>query len=277
MTLPISKLRFYSLGTVTKDKAPGSVEVIVSPTEQLPQLNAKIRSFKKEHNITAPDVNDVSRKVKVKGGGELVAKWLPLGVSNRITAPDVCAGETVILLQFADVPEYYWTTLFREPALRKVESVLYAISNIAKGIYDKAFNKATSYWMYWSTSDKIIQLHTAKNDGELAEYDIIIDTKKGYVHIKDDMGNELKLDSANGRVGFKSTKDILLNTRKVYVTNDLVVGGNILANGISAKSMKSSGSGSFASLSSNQPMVAPDFVRGGVEMPVVKDEKINVY
>lgn len=236
MDLPTSKLRFFSLGIVTKDKAVNSDDILVTAIEDNPQLEGYVQETKKQLQVTAPDAKGIERAATVTAKATIPAKWLPFAVSNRITAPDVYEGETVMILQFADEAEYYWVTLMREPKLRRLENVIYGFSNVIKEAFGKAFDKASSYWFQVSTRDKIVKLYTAKNDGEPTAYDIEINTRTATITIKDDFGNIAKLDSQKGIMRFKSNKAHIIDVPKTYITKDLLVGGSIYASGgIAAK------------------------------------------
>lgn len=195
--MDISRLRMYSLGIAIFDKERDSSEIIVLPIEELPYSDGMVKDIKKDFKASTVDHKNISRSSKVTGTHQLTAKWLPYGHSNRASAPDIIKNETVLLFKYSDTEEYFWTTIFHEPELRRLETVLYTFGNIPKGI--KKFEKDTSYWVEVSTHDKYIHIHTSKNDGEPYEYDITLDTEKGTFELKDDIGNFLYLNSGEHR------------------------------------------------------------------------------
>jgi len=209
-----SKLKLYSLGIVIENKQEGSDVIKVSPIEELNiQTPGLIKDFNKEYEGNKKELGPTNFKTEHEAKNYLLAKWLPFGHSNRNTAPDVVANETVILFKYANVDEYFWTTLFREPELRRQETVEYAFSNIPSGI--KAFNKNTSYWLEVSTRHKYIHLHTSKNDGEKVTYDIIIDTKGGSITIKDDRKNSITLNSVGDTITINTGNEVTINAKNV--------------------------------------------------------------
>lgn len=235
-----SKLRLYSLGIVVEDKPPETDIILVSPIEVLNiQQPGSIKEYQKTSKGTLKGVHNNDFKTEHKATNYLRAKWISFGQSNRITAPDVVANETVILFKYENVDEYYWTTIFREPELRRLETVHYAYSNLSSGKTQKAFDKKTSYWVDIDTRNKYIQLHTAMNDGEYTEYDITIDTKKGYLEIKDKKGNYIKLDSTKDVVTVNTLKtvnvvagqSVTITTPTVFINGNVEVKGNIHATG----------------------------------------------
>ncbi len=192
-----SGLKIYSLGIVLENKEPNSDMVKVMPIEKLSLVTGPLNEQKLMYDVNLPDAQGVKKNNKVEGGVEIVAKWIFSG-GNRITAPDVINGETIVIYQFADTDEYYWELLFREPSIRRLEHVNYSFSNLPKG--REPYDKTSSYWMEVSTRDKYVHLHTSKNDNEPFEYDIKIDTADGNLVIKDDIDNHITIDSKNNNI-----------------------------------------------------------------------------
>lgn len=232
-----SAFRFYSFGIVMIDKERKSDLIKVLPQEELSISDGVIRDFSTEgkgkvkykeksdtkllsdqkikYDVKVADHQGVDRVQKVEGDVMIVAKWIPLGQSNRITSPDVIKGETVMLFRVSDTDEYYWTPLMREPGIRRQETVLYAFGNLPTGL--EAWDKDTSYWFEVSTHDKYAHLHTAKNDGEPFEYDVKLDTQAGVMTITDNAGNSIVLDSTNNKLTITTNVDVEVNTQNVVV------------------------------------------------------------
>lgn len=217
-------LSLYSLGIVTEDKPDGTDIILVTPIEILNiQESGLIKDNLKTYKSELKDINNKVDKVELKSTNIVRAKWIPFGHSNRISAPDVVKNETVILFKYGNVDEFYWTTIFREPSLRRLEKVLYAFSDLPSGI--KAFDKSTSYWLEVDTKGKKVHFHTSNNDGEFTPYDIIIDTKSGVFIITDNKDNKIVMDAANSTIIIKSPNIIL--DGDVTITGSLKVGGSI--------------------------------------------------
>ncbi len=211
-----SKFVFYSLGIVTEDKARGSDTIKVSPIEEFNFTDGLLSAATVKQNVSLPDAKGTMTSSNVTSTVVITADWIPFGESNRMTAPDVIKNETVMIFRYADTDEYHWTTIFREPGIRRQETVTYMFGNIKDPL--KAFDKESSYWFEVSTHDKYVHLHTAKNDGEPFAYDIILDTKNGTVELTDDIQNFIKLDSKESDITVETNKTINLNaTSKVTV------------------------------------------------------------
>lgn len=207
-----SNLKLYSLGIVVETKPAGVDYILVSPIEELNiQSAGSIKDYKKDYKGNQKELESTNFKTEHEAKNYIRAKWLPFGHSNRISAPDVAANETVVLFKFGDVDEIYWTTLFREPELRRLEDVLYAYSNQPKGMV--AFDKESSYWAQFSTRDKFVHLHTSMNDKEHTTYDIKIDTKTGTLEVKDGKKNSILLHSPTNTLTINTENAVNVNAK----------------------------------------------------------------
>lgn len=237
-----SKLRLYSLGIVVDDKPENTDIIFVSPVETLNvQPEGDIKNQTKEFKGQKTGVSVAEFKTQHESKNYLRASWIPFGHSNRITAPDVVRNETVVIFKYADIDRYFWTTIFREPSLRRLETVMYAWSNIKDGITQKSFDKSTSYWFEVSTRHKKVTLKTMNNDGEHTTYEFSVDTKAGIVKLVDGKSNILTLNSPTNtwfieNAAKKSVKihpggiDIVGNTRiegTLTVSSNTYIGGHL--------------------------------------------------
>lgn len=218
-----SNLKLYSLGIVVETKPEGTDTILVTPIETLNiQAPGSIKNYKKDYKGDKKELESTSFKTEHEAKNYIRATWLPFGHSNRITAPDVNANETVVLFKFGDVDEIYWTTIFREPTLRRLEDVLYSYSNLPKGM--TAFDKDSSYWARFSTKGKLVQLHTSMNDGEHTTYDITIDTKTGTLEVKDGKKNSILLHSPSNTLTINTQNAVNVNAEnEVNVTTKTAV------------------------------------------------------
>ena len=230
-----SQLKFFSLGIVAITKEKTSDYIKATPIEVLTLSNKQLSEEKNSYQVEMPDAKGVSRSSNTESESTLIAKWIPDCVSNRMTSPDVVAGETVKIYRFADTDEYYWTTLFREPSLRRLETVNHSYSNMRSGL--QPFDKETSYWFEVSTDGKYIKVHTSKNDGEPYAYDITLDTGKGNLLIDDNAGNSLELNSEQNKLSVITNTDVYIKSPTVtieaettHITGNVQVDGNLKVN-----------------------------------------------
>lgn len=202
--IDMSKLKVFGMGIAVKDKPMFSDEVELYIPEQMPYVSGKIADAKVEHKRTMVDSKGSEKTYEAEAVYTITASWLPDGNDNQITAPDVYKNETVKVFRFGDSDKYYWKTVFREPKLRKNETVATMYSNQPKPSAE--FDKETSYWTQVDTRKKRWHLHTPDNDGEVCKYDFIIETREGKVIIKDSIGNSFVLDSPNASFSITNAK-----------------------------------------------------------------------
>ena len=217
MSKESSNFHFYSQGIVVTDKVAESDVIRVYPSEVLRNETGDITEERKTLQTKVPTQNGLPSNAVVNKGKVIEAKWIPLSDSNRMTAPDVVKGESVILYRFADMQDIYWTTIYREPHLRRLEKVCYMYGNLSKP--GKPFDKSSSWWVEFDTKQKKLQVHLSNSDGEPVVYDLLFDTKNGLFVVKDDKGQS---------VGFNSTKGELIGTAKataIITAPKLVVNG----------------------------------------------------
>lgn len=200
----MSKLHVYSLGVVASNKLLSSFDIEVTPIEDNAMSNGEITDNVSDYTAKAKDADSAAYEVTVPTTATIKATWLPMGSSNRITAPDVRRGETVVIWRFADADKYYWATLKDDMHLRKLETVVYAFS--ATKIEGDKTDADNSYFLEVSTHKKLIHLHTTRSNGEPFSYDIQLNTDDGFFTIQDDAGNSIQMDSAGRRL-FMFNKD----------------------------------------------------------------------
>jgi len=207
-----SGLKLFSLGIVLQAKVRGDDYISVMAIEKNPMSKGTLSGDSKTNKAALANQHGVKKTSTIKGGVEMLAKWCGGDDANRQTPPDVQPGETVKIYSFADTNDYYWTCLFREPSLRRLETVRHSFSNLPGG--SAAFGDDTSYWIEYSTHDKHVKLHTSSNDGEPTSYDIKIDGKLGEISIQDELGNSILLNSPTGTLTATVTEVIEVNTKK---------------------------------------------------------------
>lgn len=225
LTPPItgSKLHVYGLGIVAANKKLDSKLIEVTPIEALPMLDGEITDNMDEVTTKGKDASGGSYETAVNSTASIQAEWLPIGMSNRATPPDVRRGEHVVLYKFGDVDKYYWTTLFYDMKLRKLETVIFAFSNTQDEDVDGTAD--STYFLEISTHKKIIHLHTSKSDGEPYVYDLQLNTKDGVFTFKDDVGNYIQFDTKNTRIELKNADgswiDMDRKDIKIYAPNNI--------------------------------------------------------
>ena len=208
-----SKLTMYSLAYVAEDYIEDSPYIKAIPIEILSDLTGTAAKDTKE-KIKSKDINNENIHVVVNKTHVITAKWINLNEPNRLTAPNVCKGETIMLWKYTG-DRYFWTTFYNELDLRKNEKVTYVYSNKAD-IKDASKLKQVYYWAI-DTINKFVRLHTDDNDGEVTTYDMELNTKDGEFILVDGLGNQIKLTSNLGLLTITTNVSVVINTTNAFI------------------------------------------------------------
>ena len=214
--LDLSKLHFYSYGIVVEDNLDNLKEIKVYPVEKLYTQGddlitpfeykpATLKFYTKKVKIVPHDIEPRCELkpsiLPLERTDYLFANWLGLNSPNRLTPPNLCKGEHVILYRYTDSDEFFWDMLNINHNLRKEEHVVYGYSDkphiFKQGdtYQDEEEPLEDKYYIEISPKNKRIHLHLGKKYGEYTDYDITIKTDDGWLEIKDGVGNNIKLDS----------------------------------------------------------------------------------
>lgn len=218
--------RFYSFGILSEDKEKNTDLIKVTPIEELPLAVGVLKKIKLDYKgVKGVDHQGKDVNADIKGGVIVVAKWAPFETNNRQTAPNVYAGESVMLMKFGNTDDIYWMDMFREPELRRLEHVVYSFSNLKeKG---KAFDEDTAVMLTFSTREQFIRLQTPHNRDEKAGYDIKIDMAKGKITVEDTKKNTLTWDSVAGSLVGKFNKLFKITAPDIILDGETEVTKNL--------------------------------------------------
>lgn len=143
----------------------------------------------------------------------IVAEWF--GESNRAYAPNVVAGEQVVVYQFGNADKYYWCAIGRDRELRKTERLRFEVGNTTS-LNEEKTDKNTYFWEL-SSLDQHFLLRLSRNTGEAFAYTFKIDAKNGMVVLTDDTSVQTaKSDGASS-----PSNSIMLDSAKkiIQITN----------------------------------------------------------
>lgn len=206
--MSLSKLRFYSYGTVAAVKDLDTGQVEVTPSEKFTSLEGELTDNMEvvEGKGKKSDGTEYEKNVIVTN--TIPAVWAPLGDSNRFTAPDVRPGSKVILLQFGDsLSNMYWITFTQDIAVRRLETVIYAFSGspdgMAAGDREAALSKC--YFLEISSHKKHAIFQNSIANGEPNVYQIFMDFANATMRIGDDEGNEIAMETTGGIIRLRNS------------------------------------------------------------------------
>ena len=204
-----SKLSLYSLGIVTKDKEDGSWDIEAFPIEVVPNATGDMVE-PEEITVDIKDASENNINVSIKRSTTITATWLSFGDYNRATAPNICRGETVLLLRYAAEDKFYWINLFSEFDLRKKESVVHFYSNKDK-VVEGEENQKKGYYTLIDTKNKKLAIHTDNEDGEKSQFDLMIDTAEGIITVVDAEENGIIFDGPNKTYTLNMKAKVMVN------------------------------------------------------------------
>lgn len=221
--MEITKLHIYGLGIVAVNKPLTSKDIEVTPIEDLPFLDGEISDNVSIFESSGKTKDGSTYTTSIDVTATIRATWLPIGISNRVTPPDVRRGEKVVIYRYGETDRYYWTTLEYDMKLRKLETVIFAFSNTQ--VEAKEGTADSTYFFEVSTHKKLVTFHTSKSDGEPFSYTFQFNTKDGNWIVQDDIGNLISVDSANVRIEVKNADgshvDLDRKDIKVYAPNNI--------------------------------------------------------
>lgn len=196
--MQISQLVPYAVGTAAENKKLRSRELLVIPHEHFPFLDGELNAGTKPLEFSGVDSGGGNYQGSVDTSNDVRALWLPES-SNRVTAPDVRRGERILLYRYGDSDQYFWRPMGLDDHLRKLETVVFAISATTDESKQE-LDVESCYFFEMSSHTKQITVHTSKANGERFAYDFQIDAEESKVLLTDDAGNYFLLDSANSHL-----------------------------------------------------------------------------
>lgn len=211
-----SIFRIVSIGYSAVNKERGTHDIEVLLAEKNPFSDGEISDNVEKFEAKGEDSEGGNAfDVSLESTSTVKATWFPLGNTNRKSSPDIRRGEPVIVFRMGDADKYYWVEWQHRETLRRLETVIWSISNESKE--NKEVTSENSYWMVASTHDKHVRLHTSKSDGEPYEYDIEINTKEGTLSIRDDYDNIIYLNSAEKIIHIENRDKSLIEVNKTVI------------------------------------------------------------
>jgi hypothetical protein len=211
-----SKFKRYCIGTVAEDLITGNKAIKIYPHEHVANIEGEIDKVDSV-NKQSKDSENKSYNVSVDTKNTITAIWLNHN-SNRVTPPNVRAGEKVEVYQYDNTDKYYWMTMGNELDLRGLEHVEYVYVNDPEA---KVINDKNSYKVIYSTLNKLVGFRTADNDGEATTYEKMLDTKNGVdILVLDGFGNSIILNSNEGGLNITTNTHVTIKTSTANIETE---------------------------------------------------------
>lgn len=178
------------------------------------QLSDKLVEYKTEFK----DGSGKMESVMVNTSVAIQARWL-CREPNRMTPPTVRAGALVQVYREGNSDSYYWETTTNTNNYQKLERVVYAYSDTKK---ENTEMSDTNAWTQGvdTFNKKVNLITTTKSDGESFAYQINVDAKDNTITIKDDVGNQIVLNSKRNMIELKNSMNSLIRIEGDKITMD---------------------------------------------------------
>lgn len=189
-------------------------------------------------NNLAPD----SKKIdNVKFSSYIVCNYL--GIQANLIRPSIHIGEQVAVMSIDNDSRFYWFELGRDYHTRMTE--LHRIFVANKDNQKDDLNEDNAYLIECDTrkGNKSIHIKTNMNMGEPFSYDIKIDTTNGMLHVTDNDGNLINLNSTTKTWNIKNsngdeqiiepgkitnnTSEYVVNASTITLNGDTTITGNM--------------------------------------------------
>jgi len=192
----VSVLHIHSMGVVVAPKSTNSRDIQVSLREMSSYMSGEAAVDPQQLEYKGETASGEQVQNKLVTDQNVTATWLPHG-SNRVTAPDVMPGERVEVWRVGDEDKYYWTEMGLDDELRRLETIVIAISGTPQTTENKTIGDGDWYFIEWSSHKKHMMMSNSKANGEVVQYVAKFDYGNGKFSVADDLDNSIALDSVN--------------------------------------------------------------------------------
>ena len=223
--LNMSKMHIFSIGLALSNVTKNGDEITVLPIEQSFGLEGELNHLPNAEQVNIKDESESDITINLKTSAGIKAKWFRLAEPNRLTAPNIRRGATVIIWQFDNTDEYFWEPYNKNSIRMALEHVTYRWSGTPKeGEEPRTDN---SYWCSVSTIDKSVVFQTSMANGEKASYFLQFDTGNGLFTVKDnkETGFQINSEKEGGEVAFQTAAGgfVSLQNRTLTIDVDKIV------------------------------------------------------
>ncbi len=197
----MSGFHLWSTGVVLENKAMSTHSVLVTPVEIVNDVDGELSPEPTTFHGAGINAEGKHYTLSIDSGIVVRADWI--GGNNRITSPDVRIGEEVLIFRQGDSDKYFESPTGRHVNLRRLETVVWAISGLPDNDVDiDDLDETNSYYVEASTHKKLVTLSTSQTNGEPFGYKAQLDTDYGKFILEDTVGNHLELDSNLTKITF---------------------------------------------------------------------------
>ena len=194
------------LGIAATDKAEDSIELEVWPLELLPGSNGNgVEAVAQDNEVTVDGVTHhvtTANTIRAQWDGDTVVQFPPM----------VRKGEQVYLMEYG-TNQWYWKSAGRDDGCRRLDSYRLGVSGSLEN--NAEITDDNTYFIEMNTrTAKHIKISTSAADGEEHRYTLLLNAATSEIHLADDYGNQLSIESNTPRVCLKNHNNTLVDLNK---------------------------------------------------------------
>lgn len=211
------KTNSVSLKVLVPELAPGALTGTFAPGTT--SVNTSLKTL---------DGTTVQRKVTT--ANHIVADWY--GQRHYPYAPQIRAGEQVLIRQFSNSDKYFWEAMGRDRDLHQTDRhriEVGAVSATQTSSLDNTKTDDNTYFFELDSVNKKLQLKTSKVNGEPFCWTFQFDTQAGTCVLSDDSGkipNRFLIDAHKKQIQINNTSGTTITLRDkdivVYAPQDIL-------------------------------------------------------
>lgn len=203
-----SKYRLWSLGIAAEAKVDCyNWELEISAIERT-QFSDGAQTNRGEHVETdGVDGAGIQYATKEVVSGTMNATWMSRE-ANRLTCPNVEAGEELLIWQYEDTGKLYWEPRNTNKVSRKLETRTEAFAADPSGNENTKRTEDNSYIFEVSAHKKIITISTSDKNDELAKFKFQLNGGSGFASLQDSEGQEVTMNPTENRISVINAEDV---------------------------------------------------------------------
>ena len=208
-----SGIHFYSIGYCLVNKDPKTDIIRATPTSVFPMVDGEMVDHAETYNASGQDSFKGNYAESMETTIGIKCKWLCQD-GNLLTPPDVRRGAKVSIYRMGNSDQFFWTLYTNTGNYQKLETQFRGYSNTQD---ENAVPDESNTWIHGAdTRDtkRFVYGKTTRSDGEKFAYEAYSDSKENRMHFKDDVGNEILIDSENTIVRLQNANGTFLELNK---------------------------------------------------------------
>ena len=213
-----SKYRLYALGHAAERKVDCyNWELECTPTERVQYSDGALTNRGEAIETEGTDGGEKQYASKELVSGTVNAEWL-CREANRLTCPNVEAGEELFIWTYEKTGKFFWETRNNGKVSRREETVCIGVAADPAGNEGTQRSQDNSYILDISAHKKIVTISTSDKNDELARFTLQLNGGEGFASLQDSEGQEVTLDPTSNRISVINAEDVELHLQGKNLT-----------------------------------------------------------